>query len=275
MILLINVVSAWISVGLVIALSIIWLMRLYIKKHGIKKERDVYRLNRMLRKYHKWTGISFVVIASVHGLLSSYKLLSLNFGTLIVVLSLLMGITYYLRKKFNKGSSWLSIHRALTLMILILIPVHIIEVGGFVGVDALVIELNGDHEISYHEVIEDMVLNVYNDGVYIGEATGYCPGLIVSVVINDNRVDSIDIIEHNEQRESYFLPAFESIPFQIIEGQSLEVDTVSGSTYSSIGIVNAVADALSDALVSGEIMPIETELNVNQSGNQGKGRNRH
>jgi|LGVF01.1.fsa_nt_gb uncharacterized protein with FMN-binding domain len=271
MILLINVVLAWISVGLIGVLSIIWLMRLYIKKHRIKKERDVYRLNRMLRKYHKWTGISFVVIASVHGILSSYKLLSLNFGTLIVVFSILMGITYYLRKKFNKGSSWLSIHRALTLMILILIPVHIIEVGGLVGMDALVIELNGDHEIVYQEMIEDITSNVYNDGVYIGEATGYCPGLTVSVVIHDNSIDSIEIIEHNEQRESYFLPAFESIPSQIVDGQSLEVDTVSGSTYSSIGIVNAVADALSDALVSGEIIPIETELNVNQ----GKGRNRH
>jgi len=240
MILLMNVVSAWISAGLVAVLSIIWLMRLYIKKHGIKRERDVYRLNRMLRKYHKWTGISFVVIASVHGLFSSYKLLSLNFGTLIVVFSILMGVTYYLRKKFNNGSSWLSIHRALTLMILILIPVHIIEVGGFVGVDALVVELSGDREIAYQEVIEDMTSNVYSDGVYIGEATGYCPGLTVSVVVHDNRVESIEIIEHNEQKESYFLPAFESIPSQIIEGQSLEVDTVSGSTYSSIGIVNAV-----------------------------------
>lgn len=38
----------------------------------------------------------------------------------------------------------------------------------------------------------------------------------------------------------------------ILNKQSLEVDAVTGATYSSKGIINAVSDALSKAVVSGE-----------------------
>ena len=250
----------------------------------IRKEREylyvfnesimnVYNINRKLRKCHKWTGISFVLIASLHGVFSSIELLSMNIGTLIVILSVLMGMVYYFRKKLDKSSSWLIIHRTLTIVILILIPIHIIEVEGFVGLNVLITELNGNQKIVELEIEKDIDNNVYNDGIYIGEAIGYCPGLVVSVSVKDNLIESIEIIEHNEDKESYFMPAFTSIPSQIIENQSLVVDTVSGSTYSSVGIVNAVADALSDALVSGEIIIEEIELN--ETRNNGKGKNRH
>lgn len=40
----------------------------------------------------------------------------------------------------------------------------------------------------------------------------------------------------------------ELIPNEIIQNQSLEVDAVSGATYTSNGIVNAVKDALQQAI---------------------------
>ena len=39
------------------------------------------------------------------------------------------------------------------------------------------------------------------------------------------------------------------IPSEIINEQSLDVDIVSGATYTSNGIINAVKDALSKALI--------------------------
>lgn len=41
----------------------------------------------------------------------------------------------------------------------------------------------------------------------------------------------------------------EMIPNEIIQNQSLEVDAVSGATYTSNGIVNAVKDALKQAII--------------------------
>ena len=46
----------------------------------------------------------------------------------------------------------------------------------------------------------------------------------------------------------------------MIGGQSLEVDTVSGATYSSAGILNAVEQALESAVVDGELQKNDTEL---------------
>ena len=40
--------------------------------------------------------------------------------------------------------------------------------------------------------------------------------------------------------------AIAEMPNRIIEAQSIDVDLVSGATYSSEGIVNAVVDALSN-----------------------------
>lgn len=39
------------------------------------------------------------------------------------------------------------------------------------------------------------------------------------------------------------------IPKEIIQNQSVEVDAVSGATYTSNGIVNAVKDALQQAII--------------------------
>lgn len=94
---------------------------------------------------------------------------------------------------------------------------------------------------------------ILNDGVYEGEATGYQPGLIVSVEIKDNAIISIEIVDHNERKSRYYAPAIEQVPGEIIDSQSLDVDTVSGSTFTSVGIINAVKDALSQALVSGTL----------------------
>lgn len=94
---------------------------------------------------------------------------------------------------------------------------------------------------------------VLNDGVYEGVATGYGDGLTVSVTIKTNAITNIEIVSHNERNSRFYAPAMEQVPAEILDSQSLDVDTVSGSTFTSIGIINAVKDALSQALVSGAL----------------------
>jgi uncharacterized protein with FMN-binding domain len=272
--LLMNVITAWISVALAAMLSIIWIFRIVIKKNHLKKNNTYYDLNRTLRKWHKFTGISFVAVSALHGILSTIALISFNFGTAMTALGLLMGTTYYLRKRFTNKQFWIKLHRVLTLVILLMIPIHILEVDGFVGIDAIAVAMSGEEAPGLNTYAGyDYGTNIYSDGFYSGVATGYGPGLEVSVEMKDNQIVLIEILEHNEDRERFYLPAFESIPAQIVENQCLDVDVVSGSTYSSVGIVNAVANAMDQALLSGESCPIiemppETEMHV------GKGRNR-
>lgn len=88
----------------------------------------------------------------------------------------------------------------------------------------------------------------YNDGTFSGEADGFQPALIVNVTISNDKIVNINIVEHNES-EGFFEKPFETIPSDIINKQSLSVDTISGATYTSNGIINAVKAALEKAKI--------------------------
>lgn len=80
------------------------------------------------------------------------------------------------------------------------------------------------------------------DGVYKGTGTGFAGDITVSVQIKDKQIVSIDIISSSDD-EAFFTRA-KAVIDKIIEGQTLDVDTVSGATFSSRGIINAVKNAL-------------------------------
>ena len=67
----------------------------------------------------------------------------------------------------------------------------------------------------------------------------------VSVIIEDTLITNVEVISHREDRK-WFKRANRYIPNSIIDNQSTEVDVVTGATYSSIGIIEAVKDALNE-----------------------------
>ena len=86
----------------------------------------------------------------------------------------------------------------------------------------------------------------YIDGEYIGEGEGYNGTITVKVIITEGVISEIKIIDY-EDDEDYFGSAWEVIPKEIISNQSVEVDSVSGATFSSKGIKKAVENALINA----------------------------
>lgn len=88
----------------------------------------------------------------------------------------------------------------------------------------------------------------YKDGTYYGTGTGFGGTLKVQVDISGGKIAAIQILENNDGSE--YISKASSIINAIISNQSTNVDTVSGATYSSVGIIQAVRDALSQAVVS-------------------------
>ena len=80
------------------------------------------------------------------------------------------------------------------------------------------------------------------DGVYKGSATGYRGSVTVAVTILNKKIVSIDILSASDD-EAFFNRA-KGVIDRIISSQSLDVDVVSGATYSSNGIIGAVKNAL-------------------------------
>lgn len=80
------------------------------------------------------------------------------------------------------------------------------------------------------------------DGVYKGTGTGYAGDITASVLIKDKQIVSIDILSSSD--DAAFFTRAKAVIDKIIEGQTLDVDTVSGATFSSRGIISAVKNAL-------------------------------
>ena len=92
---------------------------------------------------------------------------------------------------------------------------------------------------------EDFSKTHLKDGTYTGNASGYSGTTTVKVTVVDDKITQIEIVSHGDS-SSYFSRATAVID-KVISKQSTDVDTVSGATYSSWGILNAINDALKTA----------------------------
>ena len=98
-------------------------------------------------------------------------------------------------------------------------------------------------------VVEEFTApSTYLDGIYTAEAIGFEGKITVQVTVAEDKITDITILSA-EDEEEYLSRAKQVIP-AILEGQSPNVDTVSGATYSSTGILNAVKLALAKAAVA-------------------------
>ena len=86
----------------------------------------------------------------------------------------------------------------------------------------------------------------YTPGTYTGVGAGKNGDITVEVTFSADKIERITVVSHSET-PSLSDAAIANIPTQIVEAQSLGVDAVSGATYTSNGIVDAVADAVKQA----------------------------
>ncbi|MGV8980807.1 4Fe-4S binding protein [Clostridium sp.] len=87
----------------------------------------------------------------------------------------------------------------------------------------------------------------YTDGTYRGTGTGFKGGTTeISVTVENNKITNVETVS-SEDTPRFYDGAESRIISEIISAQSTSVDTVSGATYSSEGIISAAQDALSQA----------------------------
>ena len=84
---------------------------------------------------------------------------------------------------------------------------------------------------------------VWCDGVWQGEGKGYLGNITVEVTVAQGKIEDIKIVSNSDDPD-YFSGAAAVITKKIMGQQNTEVDTVSGATYSSQGILEAVEHAL-------------------------------
>ena len=81
------------------------------------------------------------------------------------------------------------------------------------------------------------------DGIYTGSADAFRGDVEVQVTVEKQKVTDISILSYCDTEE-YFFRAAPAVIEQMKAEQSLNIDAVSGATYSSNGVIHAVANAL-------------------------------
>jgi uncharacterized protein with FMN-binding domain len=94
---------------------------------------------------------------------------------------------------------------------------------------------------------ENKAESIYIDGTYRGTAEGFGGEVEIEVIISGDEITEILLIKADGEDQTYLDMAVKVID-QMIDIQGIEVDTVSGATFSSKGIITATENALEEAV---------------------------
>lgn len=292
MTLILNVVFAWVSVALAVLLAIIYLLRIVNRgKHKSKVIARLNKKLRNSHKTMGMAFVITACIHGFFssGLILSFNFGTLCMGTGVLLgLTYLFRKVFPGKLSWIKPHRWLT---AVLIVFLglhlweiggIMGPQAFIT-GAVSEIETSVNTLYGsamvlatenqgsdttntssstDNEAAVSSAVTAEVTQTANlfmgsvnlkDGTYTGVADGYGPDLTVSVTVAGNVITDVQVVSHNEVGEKHYGKAMETVPTEIVAQQTPIVDTVSGATYTSNGIMQAVINALQPAVISGTL----------------------
>ncbi len=118
-----------------------------------------------------------------------------------------------------------------------------VTVRGITSSIRRVVDLIGDNYLGFEVETMEVDVTAVADGTYTGTGTGFKSEVTVEVTVSGGEITEIVILDHDDTPAFWDMAEEETIN-RIIEAQSVEVDAVSGATASSVGIMEAVFDAL-------------------------------
>ena len=111
------------------------------------------------------------------------------------------------------------------------------------------VEANATRDAAYHFLLDSIpttpVENVA-DGTYTASRCGINGPIEVTVAIEGGKIASVEVGD-NKETEGFGTVAIDIIPNEIVEANSLAVDSVTGATLTSVAIFKAVSDCLIQA----------------------------
>lgn len=85
------------------------------------------------------------------------------------------------------------------------------------------------------------------DGVFSGTAEGYGGPVTTEVTVENGWITAVDILDASKEDDAWLEMAI-VLPDRVLDAQTPSIDVVSGATFTSLGILNGVTDALIDSM---------------------------
>ena len=107
-------------------------------------------------------------------------------------------------------------------------------------------QADADSEADSSDEAEESEDLAYKNGTYTGDGQGFGGNIQVQVTLENDTITDIQVVSAPGE-DSAYLSQGKGVISSILSAQSTDVDTISGATFSSTGIINAVNDALGKA----------------------------
>ena len=107
-------------------------------------------------------------------------------------------------------------------------------------------QADADSEADSSDEAEESEDLAYKNGTYTGDGQGFGGNIQVQVTLENATITDIQVVSAPGE-DSAYLSQGQGVISTILAAQSTDVDTISGATFSSTGIINAVNDALGKA----------------------------
>lgn len=128
-------------------------------------------------------------------------------------------------------------------MHVILLSVLTLILVSIIAVVVVKSNLEANLEKLAHLHISDVDLTRIENGIYTSRYSTFPVAAEVRVTIKDHKIAGINLVKHDNGQGK---PA-EAILEKVLEAQTLDVDIISGATYSSKVILKAIENALKSA----------------------------
>ena len=127
-----------------------------------------------------------------------------------------------------------------------MVEANSIEVDGISGATITSNAIKAAAKAAIAEAKGDEVKVTFKPGTYSGEAYGNISTIKVDVTVSDSKIEAINITSQGETPLLYEA-ARDGVISQILDGQTLAIEAVTGASVTSNAIVAAVSDALSES----------------------------
>lgn len=131
----------------------------------------------------------------------------------------------------------------------------------YAGILTAVPDTAEESKVQVQNTTEAETNGIYTDGTYKGSGNGFRGKTEVTVTVESGVITDITIDSYNDDKE-FFQKAKSGVIADIIKSQTTDVDAVSGATFSSNGIIEAVKNALGEEI--SEAAEPATEQNKKQ-----------
>ncbi|WP_303797584.1 FMN-binding protein [Ruminococcus flavefaciens] len=117
----------------------------------------------------------------------------------------------------------------------------------YAGILTAVSDSAEESKVQVQNTTEAETNGIYTDGTYKGSGNGFRGKTEVTVTVESGVITDITIDSYKDDKE-FFQKAKSGVIADIIKSQSTDVDAVSGATFSSNGIIEAVKNALGEEI---------------------------